>query len=225
MRIARVLACEVAYGFDAESPLFVNASLQIERGESIAILGPSGIGKSTLLSILGKMVAPTTGSVRYEFDRSEVRSSARVSPVGWILQDSTLFPNRTVSENLALPLLLAGAPRAVARERAIEAAHRFGIGSRIDAKARHLSGGERQRVGIARCLVSDPDLILADEPTGQLDSDTTRSVLNALIPSAAGPPEHDSRQDFALVVVTHDTLVADQCDRTLMLAAGGLTAA
>lgn len=188
--------------------IFRGVDLNVDAGAAVAIIGPSGVGKTTLLSAIGGLLDPTEG-VRL-IDGGEPRAG----DYGWIFQTTNAFGNRTVDHNVLAPLLLAGVDAAAAMaatQRSIEA---VGLSSRTHTKARHLSGGELQRLAIARAVARNVPLILADEPTGQLDSTTTTDVLDVLF---------DRReQGSTLIVCTHDHTVARRCDSVLRLGSHGL---
>ena len=193
-------------------------SLRIDAGEFVAIMGPSGSGKSTLLHLLGALDTPTTGralfhgqDLRQMTDRQ--RSRLRRERIGFVFQAFNLLPTLTASENVALPLLLAGVRRAAAAKRAEAALERVGLRGRAGHFPEELSGGEMQRVAIARALVTEPEAVLCDEPTGNLDSANSREVL-ALLRSL---PEGGRR---AVVMVTHDPSAAAVGDRLVRLRDG-----
>ncbi|MHB1421845.1 MAG: ABC transporter ATP-binding protein [Gemmataceae bacterium] len=204
-----------------QGPRMVHAlrgvSLSINQGEFVAIMGPSGSGKSTLLHLLGALDVPTTGSVHFAGRDLKAlperkRSLLRRRRIGFVFQSFNLLPTLTAAENVALPLLLAGEGRT--RQRAQVALGRMGLLQRADHFPEALSGGEMQRVAIARALVSDPELILCDEPTGNLDSANARDILMLL----RGLP--DGRR--TVVMVTHDPKAAAHGDRTIHLRDGRL---
>ncbi len=188
--------------------IFRDLHLSLEAAGSIAIVGPSGIGKTTLLSLLGGLLEPTEGTVLIN------RCPPDPGAIGWIFQTTNAFGNKTVLRNLVAPLLLTGHDANESQLRAIDAARVVGLSHRLAMRARHLSGGELQRLAIARAIARRPPLILADEPTGQLDTSTTDSVLNAMM---ANRPA-----GTAVVVCTHDALVAACCDHVLRLDSGRL---
>lgn len=196
-----------AYG---HTPVLANVDLEIDHGESLAVTGPSGVGKSTLAAILGGLLVPDAGTVHL-VDRNETHISVRHAgrDIGWVFQTTNAFGNRTARDNLVSYLRLRGWPRDEAALRAAEVATIVGIATTLDRRVRTLSGGERQRLGVARALADHPPVLLADEPTGQLDTVATAAVAAALV---AGRPT-----DGILVVVTHDPEVASRCDRQLHL--------
>jgi len=191
--------------------------LRIDYGEYVAILGPSGSGKSTLLHILGCLDSPTGG--RFRLDGEEVagmteRRLARVRnrKIGFVFQSFHLLPRETAGRNVELPLVYAGVPRRARRERAARALAQVGLADRAGVTPEQLSGGQRQRVAVARALVTDPAVLLADEPTGNLDSRTGRGILD-LFDSLRGPGR-------ALIIVTHDAALARRARRVISLRDG-----
>ena len=194
------------------------ASLQIAAGEFVSIMGPSGSGKSTLLHILGTLDTPTTGRVLFQgkdlkllSDRE--RSLVRRNQIGFVFQFFNLLPTLTAAENVALPLLLSGESRGRARGRALAGLESMGLNARADHFPEELSGGEMQRVAIARALVTEPEAVLCDEPTGNLDSATSKEIL-ALLRSL---PEPGRR---TVVMVTHDREAAAFGDRLIYIRDG-----
>lgn len=183
-------------------------NLSVKPGEKVAIVGRSGAGKSTLLNILGGLERPTSGTV------------TRPKNVGFVFQQYHLMPELTVLENVLLPLMSAGRRDEAAggRKRAAELLSRVGLGGRLDHLPSELSGGEMQRVALARALVTDPELVLADEPTGNLDAWTGAGILKILTELTADAAR------FALVMVTHSPEAAAICDRVLTLEDGVLRA-
>lgn len=194
--------------------------LTVARGELTAILGPSGSGKSTLLNLIGGLDRPTSGEVvvvghRLSGLSDDELTRVRRDTIGFIFQFFNLLPTLTCLENVALPLHLRGWPRHRARERAHELVELVGLGARVDHRPDELSGGERQRVAIARALAVYPPILLADEPTGNLDTATGAEIL-ALIRDL-----HD-RLGATVLIVTHDLSVARVCRRRLTLRDGRL---
>jgi putative ABC transport system ATP-binding protein len=192
-------------------------SLRIERGEHVAIMGPSGSGKSTLMHILGCLDAPTAG--RFLLDGVDVRdipeddlADLRNHKIGFVFQSFNLVPRTSALANVELPLVYAGLSRAERRRRAIAALQSVGMGARLDHKPSELSGGQQQRVAVARAIVTNPSLILADEPTGNLDSRSSRDVLEAF--------EDLTDEGRTVVLITHEPEVADRARRTVRLADG-----
>ncbi len=194
-------------------------SFTVERGESIAIIGPSGCGKSTLLHILGCLDRPSRGVYRLggrdvaQLDDDEL-AAVRNRHIGFVFQSFNLLPRLTAVENVELPLLYAGAERP--RDDALAAVARVGLGDRASHLPAELSGGQRQRVAIARAIVTEPSILLCDEPTGALDSKTGREVLDLLRALNA--------EGTTLVVVTHDLGVAAAMDRSIRLRDGRVEA-
>ena len=193
--------------------------LVVPEGDYVAIMGPSGSGKSTLMHILGCLDVPSAGTYRLagvdvsgmdEEDLAEVRNRR----IGFVFQQFNLLPTLTAARNVELPLVYAGVSRAERRRRAEEALTRVGLGDRLDHRPGELSGGQQQRVSVARALVTDPDLILADEPTGNLDTVSTRDVLSLF------RELHD--QGRTVVLITHEQEVADQAARTVLIRDGHL---
>lgn len=192
-------------------------SVQIHRNEYLAIMGPSGSGKSTLMNMLGCLDTPTAG--RYEFNGKNVASmiddelaDIRNREIGFVFQTFNLLPRSTALANVELPLIYAGYAPAERRVRAIRALENVGLGSRLQHKPNELSGGQRQRVAIARALVNSPSIILADEPTGNLDSKTGVEIM-ALF-------EQLYDQGNTLIVVTHEEDVARHARRIVRLRDG-----
>jgi predicted ABC-type transport system involved in lysophospholipase L1 biosynthesis ATPase subunit len=198
-------------------------SLAVRRGERIALLGKSGCGKSTLLHILGGLDRPTTGAVWLagrELARMTPGDMARyrLKKVGMIFQAFNLIPSRTAWQNVELPMIFAGAPPRARRADARQALEEVGLGHRLNHRPTELSGGEQQRVAIARALVNSPQILLADEPTGNLDSETAATILDLLL-------AHLRSHRTTLVLVTHDEDLARRCaDRIVQMKDGQLLA-
>ena len=200
--------------------VLAGVSFTLRRGENLAILGPSGSGKSTLLSILGTLEPPTSGTVRLAgqdpFALNEVELAAfRSRRIGFVFQEHHLLPQCTVLENVLIPFLADGSATAQDRGRAGELLRRVGLEARLSHRPAELSGGERQRVAIARALVRGPTLLLADEPTGNLDRKTAESISELLL-------ELQAEQNTILVVVTHSTSLAAALQRRTEIDAGRL---
>jgi putative ABC transport system ATP-binding protein len=191
--------------------------LAIERGQMVAIIGPSGSGKSTLMHILGCLDAPSTGS--YGLDGQDVSSlssfqlaAVRNRKIGFVFQTFNLLPKASLLRNVELPMLYAGISSRERKERAGDALGRVGLRERARHKPSELSGGQRQRAAIARAIVMEPSLILADEPTGNLDSKTGIEVLRIF---------HDMHErGETIVIVTHDPRIAEQCERVVQIVDG-----
>ena len=202
------------------------ASLDVKAGESVAVIGRSGAGKSTLLHILGGLDRPDEGRIvmagRDLYGISAVeRTRIRATRVGFVFQSYHLLPEMDVFENVYLPAMAVGRvqpPRRDVRRRALDLLGAVGLAERANHTPMELSGGEQQRVALARALMNDPQLILADEPTGNLDGQTGDQVLETLLSLTRG-------RGHTLVIVTHDERIAQACDRVLMLADGGLAEA
>jgi putative ABC transport system ATP-binding protein len=194
-------------------------SLRIARGEFVAVVGPSGSGKTTLLSILGGMLAPTSGQVLLD-GKSLYRSTAthraemRRQMIGFVFQTFNLVPYLTALENVQVPLMLSGAQSENEKRRAAELLARVGLEGRMHHKPSELSVGQQQRVALARTLVNDPPVILADEPTGNLDPSTREHVLAFLVAL--------SREGRTVVMVTHDPSAAERATRRLPLVDGAV---
>jgi putative ABC transport system ATP-binding protein len=205
---------------DHELTILDDVSFTIGAGEAVAVVGASGSGKSTLLSLLAGLDTPSTGIVRLDgvalsqLDE-DGRARLRGAKVGFVFQSFQLLPALTALENVMLPLELRGDRDAQAPARRI--LERVGLGERLDHYPRQLSGGEQQRVALARAFVTEPDLLFADEPTGNLDTETGRAVMDLLF-------ELNSQHGTTLVLVTHDERLAARCGRILRLAAGRLVA-
>ncbi len=192
----------------ADVPALRGVNLSVARGERVALLGRSGSGKSTLLNLLGGLDRPTAGSVRVAGHDlhalgAEGLARFRSETVGLVFQSYNLITARTAVENVELPMVFAGVPRAERRTRAVETLGAVGLGGRLEHRPEQLSGGERQRVAIARALVNQPAVLLADEPTGNLDSSTAQAIMHLLL-------EYLERHRSTLVLVTHDEEQARQ---------------
>ena len=187
-------------------------SLDIRRGEHVAIVGPSGSGKSTLMNLIGGLDRPTSGAYRFEndpvedFDDDEL-AGFRNRRIGFVFQSFQLLPRLTAVQNVELPMIYAGVDSAERKDRAVALLERVGLGHRLNNRPTQMSGGQQQRVAIARALANAPDLLLADEPTGALDTQTGQEVL-ALF-------DELNQQGLTLCIVTHDTEVAARARRRI----------
>ena len=196
-------------------------NLELYRGESVAVVGESGVGKSTLLHLLGGLDTPTSGEVIFQssaissFDEAKL-AEFRNRQTGYIWQNFHLLPEFTAIENAMMPLLIAGQTQDQAEPQARQWLERVGLADRGHHRAGELSGGEQQRVTIARALVTGPKLLLADEPTGNLDQETGEKVIDLLV---SLPRDHG----VTLVVATHNLAFAGRCDRVLRIEAGSIT--
>lgn len=198
-----------------------STTLRIAPGEFVAVVGPSGSGKTTLLSILGGMLAPSTGQMlldrqsMYDLSAAE-RAQLRLQKIGFVFQTFNLVPYLTAVENVRIPLMLARERSTDGEQRAADLLARVGLNERMHHKPSELSVGQQQRVALARTLVNDPPVILADEPTGNLDPSTREQVLAFL--------SELSRDGRTVVMVTHDPSAAERANRTLHLADGAIRA-
>jgi ABC-type lipoprotein export system ATPase subunit len=197
-----------------------DASLTLEPGEFVALTGPSGSGKTSLLSLIGALDRPTSGSIEVDGTKLSQANGAALAryhrdTVGFVFQHHHLLAHLTPLANVELPLIGAGVGRAERRERARQLLEEVDLSHRSEALIPHLSGGERQRVALARALANNPSLLLADEPTGSLDTAATERVL-ALVESAR------ERRGMTMLVVTYDSVVASRADRTLHMRDGRL---
>jgi lipoprotein-releasing system ATP-binding protein len=193
-------------------------SLEVHQGDFLAIRGASGAGKSTLLHVLGGLDRPSRGDVTFDgrqlsgFSSSEL-ASFRNRRIGFVFQAYHLLPELTALENACLPARMQRTPHRLAHERATSLLRRVGLGDRLDHRPYELSGGEQQRVALARSLINQPDLLLADEPTGNLDSHTGGEIIALLA-------ELQREYRLTLVIATHDSRVADQAPRIITLVDG-----
>lgn len=195
-------------------------NLRIDKGDYLSIVGPSGSGKSTMLNILGLLDRPSVGEYRLDgyltgLVEERERAALRGRKIGFVFQAFHLLPHRSVLDNVLLATLYSGVPRADREERARAALDRVGLGHRVGFLPGTLSGGERQRVAVARAVVASPELLLADEPTGNLDASTSGEVMDLF--------EELHADGLTLVVITHDTAVSKRANRTIRIADGRLT--
>jgi putative ABC transport system ATP-binding protein len=195
-------------------------NLSVSAGDYISIVGPSGSGKSTMLNLLGLLDRPSvgeyylSGELTTQFDETQ-RATVRATTIGFVFQAFHLLPHRSVLDNVLMPMLYSGVPRAERETRARDALRRVGLSHRLDFSPVTLSGGERQRVAVARAVVSSPRLLLADEPTGNLDQGTSGEVMELF--------EELNADGLTLVVITHDDAIARRARRTIRISDGRLS--
>src|SRR5512143_75771 len=199
--------------------VLTGVSLTVAKGELIAIMGPSGSGKSTLMNIIGCLDRPTSGEYRFENREIGTMSDDELAQVrnvkiGFVFQTFNLLPRFSALKNVEVPLIYSGVPARERRGRAIPLLEKVGLGDRLHHKPTELSGGQQQRVAIARALINNPPLLLADEPTGNLDSHSGEEILNILTGL--------NKQGVTIVIVTHDPGVAARCKRIINLKDGGI---
>ena len=203
-------------------PVLKDISLQVEEGEYVAVMGPSGSGKTTLMNIIGCLDRPTSGS--YELAGEDIlrykdkdMSDVRLKSIGFVFQSFHLLPRQSALENVALPLSYAGIRKKERRERAARALERVGLGDRVNFKPTQLSGGQKQRVAIARAMVNNPKILLADEPTGALDSKSGRQIMELF--SAL------NKEGVTIVMITHDRQIASHAKRVIQIIDGEISEA
>ena len=216
--VTRGLGCEYRMGNEIVHALH-DVSLDVRTGEFVSIMGPSGCGKTTFMNLIGCLDNPTRG--QYWLNGLSVASldehelaRVRNREIGFVFQTFNLLPRATAAANVALPLTYAGVPRKERRQQAEEALRRLGLGDRTHHRPSELSGGERQRVAIARALVGEPSLILADEPTGNLDSKTSAEILGLF--------DELHADGHTIVIVTHEAEVVAHSHRQIRLLDGGV---
>lgn len=200
-----------------EVPVLKDISLSVDEGEYVAIMGPSGSGKTTLMNIIGCLDLPTSGTYALVGENiigsSESKlSEIRLNSIGFVFQSFHLLPRQSAAENVALPLLYAGVPKKERRARAVRALERVGLGDRVDFKPNQLSGGQCQRVAIARAIVNNPKILLADEPTGALDSQSGAQIMELF--------QTLNDEGVTVVMITHDIDVANHAKRVLHIRDG-----
>lgn len=209
--------CKSYYLGKQELPVLKGITIDIQKNEYVALMGPSGSGKSTLMNILGCLDSPTDGkyilngkdvSIMHDNDLAEVRNSE----IGFVFQQFNLLPRLTAAENVALPLIYSGVPKKERMERAMEVLQKVELSDRAHHKPNELSGGQCQRVAIARALINNPSIILADEPTGNLDSKTSHQIMEIL-----GKIHDDGN---TVVLVTHEEDIAGFAHRVIRLRDG-----
>ncbi len=201
----------LSFGYRRSETILSDVTVAFPSGTVTAVTGPSGKGKSTLLYLIGLLLSPWEGAIRIGGTDTvglpdRIRSRLRAERIGFVFQDAALDATRTVIDNVVEGSVYSGMPRRTARRRAVALMDRFGVGLRADHKPGEVSGGQAQRVALCRALLADPDVILADEPTGNLDVGTAQVVIDALRDAA-----HD--EDKTVIVATHDPDVMDACDR------------
>lgn len=193
-------------------------SFEVEKGEFLAIMGPSGSGKTTLLNLISTIDRPTSGEIIFNGKNPSTLNSHQIAQLrrrelGFVFQDFNLLPILTAEENIVLPLTLDEVPVDIMEKRLLSLAHKLGIEHILTKQPNELSGGQAQRTAIARALIHEPSLILADEPTGNLDSNNSREVLELL-------REVNKERSSTIIMVTHDPIAASYCDRVLFIKDG-----
>lgn len=198
-------------------PVLKDINLEVEEGEYVAIMGPSGSGKTTLMNIIGCLDQPTSGVYRLgEHDvlsySDRALSTVRLNSIGFVFQSFNLMPRQSALENVELPLSYAGVPKQKRHEMAATALERVGLGDRIKFKPTQLSGGQQQRVAVARAIVNNPKILLADEPTGALDSKTGKQLMKLF--------DKLNSEGVTIVMITHDAYIAKYAKRVVMIRDG-----
>lgn len=201
-------------------PVLKDISLSVEKGEYVAIMGPSGSGKTTLMNIIGCLDRPTSGT--YILDGEDVFSykdkaisDVRLHSIGFVFQSFHLLPRLSALDNVCLPLIYAGIPKKQRREMALQALDRVGLSDRVDFKPTQLSGGQKQRVAIARAIVNNPKILLADEPTGALDTKSGLQVMELF--------QSLNDEGVTVIMITHDPEIADFAKRKILIRDGEIS--
>ena len=203
-------------------PVLKDVTLHVEKGEYVAIMGPSGSGKTTLMNIIGCLDVPTSGTYKLNGNdllhhKDKEMSRVRNRSIGFVFQSFNLLPRQSALDNVALPLLYAGIPRKERKERAALALRKVGLEERMNFKPTQLSGGQKQRVAIARAIVGEPDILLADEPTGALDSASGLQVMELF--------KQLNEEGMTVIMITHDAEIAAHAGRTVLIRDGILSSA
>ena len=201
-------------------PVLKDVTLHVDRGEYVAIMGPSGSGKTTLMNIIGCLDTPTSGEYTLNgtsllHHKDKELSAVRNRSIGFVFQSFNLLPRQSAVDNVALPLLYAGISRKERRERAVSALEKVGLADRMNFKPTQLSGGQKQRVAIARAMVTKPDILLADEPTGALDSASGHQVMELF--------RQLNEEGMTVIMITHDPEIAAHAKRVLLIRDGVLS--
>lgn len=198
-------------------PVLKDVSLQVYEGEYVAIMGPSGSGKTTLMNIIGCLDRPTSGT--YELDGQDILelkdkalSEVRLNSVGFVFQNFQLMPRQSALDNVCLPLVYAGVKKKERRQRAMAALEHVGLADRAEFKPTQLSGGQKQRVAIARAMVNNPKILLADEPTGALDSKSGSQIMELF--------HQLNSEGVTIVMITHDAHIGEEAERMLHIIDG-----
>ena len=198
-------------------PVLKDVSLSVEEGEYVAIMGPSGSGKTTVMNLIWSLDLPTSGS--YELSGQDVLAckdrelaDVRLNSIGFVFQSFHLLPRESALENVALPLIYAGVKKADREKRAAAALERVGLADRVDFKPTQLSGGQKQRVAIARAMVNNPKILLADEPTGALDSKSGKQIMELF--------DRLNEEGVTIVMITHDAKIASYAKRVIRIIDG-----
>lgn len=202
----RLVVDAVRFAYPGRPDVLDGVHMDVSAGESVAVVGPSGSGKTTFLALLGGLLQPLAGRIHLETPHGTVNRTA--AHVSWVLQTVNVLSDRSVLDNVALGAFSDGLDRTTANDHAVRAIDRVGLGEMSSWPVRTLSGGEAQRAAIARAVISERPVLLADEPTGQLDEHTSRHVVDTLLRSA---------EDKITVIVTHDNSVAARCSRVVRL--------